>query len=86
METILFQIIQSSAVVIDPIIYIVCHEKYRKAIKRVLYAVTCKKISILESDTEFTSTNAIYKSQRVTTMTTPGTLPRSSQKKSIQSF
>ena len=84
METILFQIIQSSAVVIDPIIYIVCHEKYRKAIKKVLYNVTGKKLSILETDAEFTSTNAIYKSQRVTTMTTHGTLPRASQKASIQ--
>ena len=84
METILFQIIQSSAVVIDPIIYIVCHEKYRRAIKKVLYDVTGKKLSMLETDAEFTSTNAIYKSQRVTTMTFPGTLPRSSQKKSIQ--
>ena len=81
METIIFQIIQSSAVVIDPIVYIMCHEKYRKAIKKVLYDATGQNISMLDT-TEGTSINATYKSQRITTLASTATLPSSYQKKS----
>ena len=43
MASVLFQIINCSSVIIDPIIYIMYHEKYRKAIDKVLGAVQRKR-------------------------------------------
>ena len=60
---------QSSAVVIDPIVYILCHAKYRRAIKKLLYGASGEKFSIFNTDGEIGSINAINKSQRITTLT-----------------
>ena len=84
--TIWFQIIQSSAVVIDPVVYIICHEKYRKAIKKLLYNWTCKKIAILETESSTHKLGTMKKtvnrantltrsSPRPSQMTTPSSPP-----------
>ena len=84
MATVLFQLIQSSSVIIDPVVYIVCHEKYRKAMKRVLYEATGKSIAMFETEATFTSTNNIV-SKRITrskfeadTLTRPPRVPAES--------
>ena len=79
LETVLFQLIQSSSVIIDPVVYIVYHEKYRKAMKRVLYDLTGKNIALFKTDATFTSTNHIA-SQRVNlnTLTRPPRVPTES--------
>ena len=84
LATVLFQIVQSSSVIIDPVVYIVCHEKYRKAMKRVLYVATGKNIAMFETEATFTSTNNIV-SKRITrskfeadTLTRPPRVPAES--------
>ena len=45
----LIQMLQYCAVVIDPIVYISFHEKYRKAIKDLLYSWTGRRFAILDT-------------------------------------
>ena len=43
METVIFQIIDWSCVILDPVIYILYHKKYRRAIDKVLGSVHHKR-------------------------------------------
>ena len=65
-KTILYLFIQSSVVVIDPIVYILCNAKYRKEIKRILYKVTGKTLAIFD-----TSGDKLQSSASVGTLGTP---------------
>ena len=56
------QFIQSAAVVVDPSVYIIYHEKYRKAIKSLLYGCVNEKLLFAktrEDLTNFQSTTKI---------------------------
>ena len=75
---------QSSAVIIDPIVYILCHAKYRKAIKKLLNDVTGDQFSLFDTDGEVGSTNVINKSHKITTMEENESLPRLTMKKIIK--
>ena len=55
LATVLCQLIQSSAVVVDPAVYIIYHEKYRKAIKRVLYGCVNEKLLFMKTGEELTT-------------------------------
>ena len=55
METVLFQLINWSCVILDPVIYIMYHKKYRRAIDKVLGPPHRKKRTkeVPERDLEF---------------------------------
>ena len=66
LATLLCQIIQNFAVVIDPAVYIIYHEKYRSAIKRLLYGCANEKLLFLKTRDDLTTVQAIEMSRNET--------------------